>query len=187
MCVLGTKWWLNFLLRCSQTEIHRLFRSVYGEGAIDVSTVRHWVRGFKSGVKDTGDRPNSDRPAMAATSAIVLVDSWSNVPQFRATRADIKETERRSSKGSAKQEDESGLPPAWQRQTAHRSAHKRGNFNNGVDCFSSSSLPPQYTTLRGPRFADETKHEVLEELRRLSKVFYATGIERLTLKWKVCW
>jgi hypothetical protein len=37
----------------------------------------------------------------------VLVGSWSNVPQFRATRADIKEIKRTNSKGSAKQEDES--------------------------------------------------------------------------------
>jgi hypothetical protein len=38
---------------------------------------------------------------------IVLVGSWSNVPQFGATCADIKEIKRMNSKGSAKQEDKS--------------------------------------------------------------------------------
>jgi len=101
---------------CSPTEIHRLFRSVYGKSATDVSTVRHWVRRFDSGEKHTGDMPRRARPAMAATSGIVngscQWNSWSKVPQFRATCADIKEINRRNSKGSAKQEDESGLPPA---------------------------------------------------------------------------
>jgi transposase len=51
----------------SPIEIHRRLRSVYGEDAIDVSSVRHWVRRFKSGEKDIGDRPRSGRPATAAT------------------------------------------------------------------------------------------------------------------------
>jgi hypothetical protein len=33
---------------------------------------------------------------------------------------------------------------------------------------------------------DELKHSVLEELRRFSEMFYATGIQRLTQRWKVC-
>ena len=56
---------------CSTTEIHRLFRSVYGESATDVSTVRHWVRPFESGEKHNGYMPRRDRPATATNSRIV--------------------------------------------------------------------------------------------------------------------
>jgi hypothetical protein len=34
-------------------------RSVYSEDAIDISSVRRWVRRFESSEKDTGDRPRS--------------------------------------------------------------------------------------------------------------------------------
>jgi histone-lysine N-methyltransferase SETMAR len=47
---------------------------------------------------------------------------------------------------------------------------------------------PLKDALRGRRFADddELKHSVREELRRFSKEFYATGIQRLTQRWKKC-
>jgi hypothetical protein len=41
----------------SPIEIHRRLRSVYGDDGIDVSSFRRWVRRFKSGEKDTGERP----------------------------------------------------------------------------------------------------------------------------------
>jgi transposase len=41
---------------------------VYGEDAIDVSSVRRWVRRFKIGENDSGDRPRSGRPHTAATT-----------------------------------------------------------------------------------------------------------------------
>jgi histone-lysine N-methyltransferase SETMAR len=49
-------------------------------------------------------------------------------------------------------------------------------------------IGPLKDALRGRRFADddELKHSVREELRRLSKEFYATGIQRLTQRWKNC-
>jgi hypothetical protein len=40
----------------------------YNEGAIDVSSVRHWVCCFKSSKKDTGDMVCSSCLAMAATT-----------------------------------------------------------------------------------------------------------------------
>ena len=43
----------------SPIEVHRRLRSVYGEDAIDVSSVRRWVRRFKGDEKDIGDRPGS--------------------------------------------------------------------------------------------------------------------------------
>ena len=52
----------------SPIEIHRRLRSVYGEDAIDVTSVRRWVRRFKSGEKDISDRPRSGRPATASTT-----------------------------------------------------------------------------------------------------------------------
>jgi transposase len=51
----------------SPIKIHRRLRSVFGEDTIDVSSVRSWVRHFKSGEYDNGDRPRSGRPATAAT------------------------------------------------------------------------------------------------------------------------
>jgi transposase len=48
----------------SPIKIHRHLKSVCGEDAIDVSSVRHWVRRFKRGGKDIGDRPHSSRPAI---------------------------------------------------------------------------------------------------------------------------
>jgi hypothetical protein len=50
----------------SLIKIHRHLESMYGEDAIDVSSVRCWVCHSKSGEKDTGDRPRSGRPALAA-------------------------------------------------------------------------------------------------------------------------
>jgi hypothetical protein len=105
---------------------------------------------------------------------------------------DIKEVKTTNSKGSIKQEDKSSRP-AWQRQTAHRSVHKKGNCNNEVDCSPSSSLQSRFITLRfqsswvlkdalrGRRFAEdvELKHNVCGEFRRFSKEFYATAIHRL--------
>jgi transposase len=55
---------------CSPTEIHTLLRSAYDDGAIDVSTVRRWVRRCKSGEKDSGDRSRIGRSATAATPGI---------------------------------------------------------------------------------------------------------------------
>ena len=40
-------------------HIQRHLRSVYGEDAIDVSSVRCWISHFKSSEKDIGDRPCS--------------------------------------------------------------------------------------------------------------------------------
>jgi hypothetical protein len=50
----------------SPIEIRRHLRSLCGEDAIDVSSVRHWVHYFKSGEKDIGDRPHNSQPAQAA-------------------------------------------------------------------------------------------------------------------------
>ena len=41
---------------------------MYGEDAIDVSSVRRWARHFRNGKNDSGDRPRSGRPATAATT-----------------------------------------------------------------------------------------------------------------------
>jgi hypothetical protein len=40
-------------------HIQRHLRSVYGEHAIDVSSVMCWISRFKSSKKDIGDRPHS--------------------------------------------------------------------------------------------------------------------------------
>jgi len=41
---------------------------VYGEDATDVSSDRRWVRRFKNGENDGGDRPRSGRTHTAATT-----------------------------------------------------------------------------------------------------------------------
>jgi hypothetical protein len=38
-------------------DIHRRLKSVYGEDAIDISSVRRWVCLFKSSEECIGDRP----------------------------------------------------------------------------------------------------------------------------------
>ena len=43
----------------SLIDIHRRLRSLYGEDAIDICSVRRRVLLFKSSEKDTGDRPRS--------------------------------------------------------------------------------------------------------------------------------
>jgi transposase len=52
----------------SPIEIYRRMRIVYGEDTIDVGSVGRWVRRFKSGEKDIGDRPCNGRPATAVTT-----------------------------------------------------------------------------------------------------------------------
>jgi hypothetical protein len=49
----------------SPTEIHRHLRSVYGDDAIDVGSVRCWVHHFNSSRWNVGDRPCSGRTATA--------------------------------------------------------------------------------------------------------------------------
>jgi hypothetical protein len=84
--------------------------------------------------------------------------------------------------------------------TAHRSVHKGGTCTGGVDCSPSSSVQSRYSALLLPTlWAPEgctsrtpfckrrpAKHSVPEELRRFSKEFYATCIQRLTRRWKMC-
>jgi histone-lysine N-methyltransferase SETMAR len=47
---------------------------------------------------------------------------------------------------------------------------------------------PLRDVLRGRRFADdvELNHSVREDLRRFSKEFYTTDVQRLTQMWKKC-
>jgi hypothetical protein len=54
----------------SPIEIHRRLRSVYGEDAIDVTSVRHGAHRYKSGGKDISDKPLNGRPALVATTEI---------------------------------------------------------------------------------------------------------------------
>jgi len=111
-----------------------------------------------------------------------------DVGGVRTIRTDIQVVKTTNSKGSAKKEDRSSRP-AWQRQAAHRSVHKKGNCNNGVDCSPSSSLQSRISTIllpsfwalkdtfRGLRSADdeEMKHSVRKDVRLFSKKFYATA------------
>jgi hypothetical protein len=78
--------------------------------------------------------------------------------------------------------------------------YKRGSCKSGVNSSPSSSLQSLCRTLdfrlfgplkfafRGLSFTeeDELKHSVREELRRFSKEFYATGIQRSMHKWRNC-
>lgn len=79
--------------------------------------------------------------------------------------------------------------------------HKGSSSNSGVDCSPSSPpcgpdlAPTDFhlfgslkEALRGRRVADddELNHSVCEELRHFNKEFNATGIERLTQRWKTC-
>jgi hypothetical protein len=50
------------------TEINRHRRNVCDDDATDVSSVRRWMRRFKSGGKVTDNRSRSGRLAMAATT-----------------------------------------------------------------------------------------------------------------------
>jgi transposase len=43
----------------SPIEVHRRLRSVYGEDAVEISSVRRWIRRFNSGEKDVGDNPSA--------------------------------------------------------------------------------------------------------------------------------
>jgi hypothetical protein len=52
----------------SPTDIPRRLRGLYGEDALNVSSIRCWVRRFKDGEQDIGDRPSSGRPASTATT-----------------------------------------------------------------------------------------------------------------------
>ena len=101
--------------------------------------------------------------------------------------------------GSAKQEDGSSPPFAWQRQTAHQPAHKGGNCNNGMQC---SPLSPPESRFSTPDFHPflapwriHSKDAVLWTMTTwstacvlqfdaLMQAFYTTGIERLTRRRK---
>jgi hypothetical protein len=53
--------------KAGPTGIQRRLNSVHRERTTDVSTVRHWVRRFKSCETEIGDKPQSSQPAMAVT------------------------------------------------------------------------------------------------------------------------
>ena len=48
-------------------NIHRRLVNVYGADAVDVSTVRRWVRRFQSGDRDVSDKARSGRPCTSTT------------------------------------------------------------------------------------------------------------------------
>jgi len=54
---------IEFLTADSSIPVHLHLRSVCGDNAIDVSSVRYWVCCFKSLENDIGDRPTvADQP-----------------------------------------------------------------------------------------------------------------------------
>jgi len=69
----------------SLIEIHKCLRNTCGGDAEGVSSVRHWVRRFKSSEKDIGDWSCIFQLAMAATSGTVKDscqrNSWKEMPQ----------------------------------------------------------------------------------------------------------
>jgi hypothetical protein len=57
----------------SLLEIHRHLNSVYGEHTVRMSTVRHWVRHFKSGETQMRDKAQSGWPAAQSQQTITAV------------------------------------------------------------------------------------------------------------------
>jgi hypothetical protein len=58
----------------SVTNIHRLLNNVYGDNAVDKSTVSRWasrIAGSENGQAELGDAPCSGRPTAAVTSAFL--------------------------------------------------------------------------------------------------------------------
>jgi hypothetical protein len=87
--------------------------------------------------------------------------------------ADVKKVTATNSKDSAKQDDE---------YSDHRP------YSNNLAPFDFHIFGPLKDVLRGQRFVDnyELEHGVREELRRFSKEFHATDIERLTQRRNMC-
>jgi hypothetical protein len=52
----------------SPIKTHRHLRSMYGEDAIDFSSVRRWVHRFRSSEKGNGHSLRSGQPATAVTT-----------------------------------------------------------------------------------------------------------------------
>jgi hypothetical protein len=84
--------------------------------------------------------------------------------QIPAICADIKEVKTTNLKGSAKEEDESSPYPPDRPDLTPSDFHL---------------FDPLKDVLRGRCFADDDD-SVLEEFRRFSKGFYATGLQRFT-------
>jgi transposase len=70
---------------------------VYGEDAIDVISVRRWVRRFKSSQKDIGERPRSGRPDTAKN-----MEAEENVDVLMWGDSDITTSELRAAIGIGK-------------------------------------------------------------------------------------
>jgi hypothetical protein len=60
----------------SLKDIHRRLRSVYGEDAIDISSVRRRVRRFKSSEKDIGDAPQRVSNTIYVSGIERLTQRW---------------------------------------------------------------------------------------------------------------
>lgn len=93
--------------------------------------------------------------------------------QFKEICADTKYTKTTNSKFSTKQEVESSPHPPFSPDLASSFFHLFG---------------PLKDALPGRRFAgdNELKYSVREDLRRLSKEFYATGVHLYMQSWKKC-
>jgi hypothetical protein len=57
----------------SPIRIHTCLRCVYGEDAIDVRSVRLWVRRFKNSKRDGDDRSRNSRPDTIATETTTML------------------------------------------------------------------------------------------------------------------
>jgi hypothetical protein len=49
---------------------------LHAEGAVDVRSIRFWIRRFKSGETDTGDRNRSAAAEFNATGTKRLTETW---------------------------------------------------------------------------------------------------------------
>jgi hypothetical protein len=169
-------------------ETHRHLTSVYGEDAVDVSSVRRWNRCFKGGERDIGDRPRSGRPASAGTTK--------TKGKFDGLIRDNHRIMTTNSKRSAKQKDALSQTDHTPLYAQGRQLQKWGGLSSLILLTVSIYHPPTSVfffcpvkdALQGCRFADEDddelKHYLREELRRVSKEFYATGIDRLMPRWQ---
>lgn len=60
----------------SPREIQRHLINLYGEDSVDVNSVGRWVRRFKSGEKNIGNKPRRGRSALATTTEIKDKDNY---------------------------------------------------------------------------------------------------------------
>ncbi|PNF28779.1 hypothetical protein B7P43_G06451 [Cryptotermes secundus] len=167
-------------------DIHRHLLKVYGDNAVDVTTVRRWVVRFNSGENEVHDKPRHRRPCSAATphneQRLIRTDQQITTKDFRPK----KQTTFRLQHDNAR-------PHTSLATTAHIAKFDWTVLLHPPYCpyLAPSNFHffgPKKDGLRGQHFPDNDAviAAVRKRLASAGADFYGRSIQALVHRWQKC-